>query len=269
MNRTTTFRTLTIGIGFFTLFSCEDIINIELHSVKPQIVIEGIVRMGALPTVRVSTTQDFNSINEYPSIKDAVVEIWDDAGNREILPFNVDSDKYVVTNAALIGGIRRKTYNLSVTCQGNKYLAESTMLPLVKIDSLTLSKLSVLDYPCPMIHFTSPIGMKEGGYKCTIYINDKVLTNDTFISVDYLAGKPIHLILPIFFEEEEDRRDTPIKQGDNITVEMQCLDANLYKFFWSLGRTNNRMANPVNNIKGGALGYFGAYSWTQKKVTVE
>ncbi|KAA6320510.1 hypothetical protein EZS27_029725, partial [termite gut metagenome] len=217
----------------------------------------------------VSATKDFNSINEYPSIKDAVVEIWDNVGNRQILPFNVDSDKYVATNLAL-RGVERKTYNLSVKYQGKEYLAESIMLPLVKIDSLTLSKLTLLDYPCPMIHFTSPIDMKKGGYKCTIYINDKVLTNDTFISADYLAGKPIHLILPIFFEEEEeDRKDTSIKQGDNITVEMQCLDADLYKFFWSLDRTNNRMSNPINNIKGGALGYFGAYSWTQKKVTVE
>jgi hypothetical protein len=267
MNRITKFCALTIVISLFTLFSCEDIINIELHSVKPQIVIEGIVRMKTLPTVRVSTTKDFNSINKYPSIKDALVEIWDDAGNREILPFNVDSDRYVATNFAL-RGIERRTYNLSVKYQGKEYLAESTMLPLVKMDSLTLSKLTLLDYPCPTIHFTNPIDMKKGGYKCTIYINDKTLTNDILISAEYMEGKSIHLILPIFFEEEE-RKNNPIKQGDSITVEMQCLDADLYKFFWSLDRTDNRMENPISNIKGGALGYFGAYSWTQKGVTVE
>ncbi|KAA6310233.1 hypothetical protein EZS27_032224 [termite gut metagenome] len=37
----------------------------------------------------------------------------------------------------------------------------------------------------------------------------------------------------------------------------------------TLNRVGNRMANPVNTIKGGALGYFGAYSWTRKTVTVE
>ncbi|KAA6337613.1 hypothetical protein EZS27_014312 [termite gut metagenome] len=267
MNRITKFRTLTIVTSLFILFSCEDIINIELHSVKPQIVIEGVVRMNTLPTVRVSATKDFNSINEYPSIKDAVVEIWDNVGNRQILPFNVDSDKYVATNFAL-RGIERKTYNLSVNYQGKEYLAESTMLPLVKIDSLTLSTLPLLNYPCPTIHFTSPIDMKKGGYKCTMYINNKTLTNDILISADYMEGKPVHQILPIFFEEEE-RKNNPIKQGDNIIVEMQCLDADLYKFFWSLDRTDNRMANPINNIKGGALGYFGVYSWTQKGITVE
>jgi hypothetical protein len=83
-----------------------------------------------------------------------------------------------------------------------------------------------------------------------------------------MESKSIHLIIPVF-RREGGSNDDPIKQGDEITVELQYLDEKLYTFFQTLDEVNNNTANPVTNIKGGALGYFGAFASEQKMITAE
>jgi hypothetical protein len=64
-----------------------------------------------------------------------------------------------------------------------------------------------------------------------------------------------------------------IQSGDTVTVHMFCINAFVYKYWYSLqtgggaGRGNMAApANPVTNIKGGALGYFSAHTVDQKTV---
>ncbi|KAA6324747.1 hypothetical protein EZS27_025958 [termite gut metagenome] len=266
MNKSILFHVLTISAYSFALCSCEDIIDIKLRSVDPKIVIEGSMYLDSLPIIRITTTKDFGDTNEYPPIKDAVVEIWDNAGNRETLLFDTYSEGYVATNPRL-KGVERRVYHLSVKYKEEEYRALSVMKPLVKLDSLTLSRIPLLDYPCPTIHFTTPTQKESGGYRCVTYINDKPRTNEMLISSDRIESKSIHLIIPVFRRNEEN--DDPIKQGDEITVELQCLDEELYNFFQTLERVDNNTANPVTNIKGGALGYFGAFASDRKTITVE
>ncbi|KAA6333207.1 hypothetical protein EZS27_018364 [termite gut metagenome] len=266
MNKSILFHILTIGVCSFVLYSCEDIIDIHLRSVDPKIVIEGGVYLDSLPTIRITTTKDFDDTNEYPPVKDAVVEIWDNAGNRETLLFDTDLEGYVATNPRL-KGVERQVYNLSVKYREKEYQALSVMPPLVRLDSLTLSRIPLLDYPCPTIHFTTSTQRESGGYRCVTRINDRLRTNEIFISSDRIENKSIHLIIPVFRRDEE--KEDPIKRGDEITVELQCLDEELYNFFQTLESVDNNTANPVTNIKGGALGYFGAFASERKMIKVE
>ncbi|KAA6330791.1 hypothetical protein EZS27_020537 [termite gut metagenome] len=266
MNQSIRFYILTTTVACScALCSCEDVININLHSVEPKIVIEGRIYIDSLPTVRITTTKDFSDTNEYPPIADAVVEIKDNTGNREILSFHTETGEYTAINPNL-KGIERREYSLSVAYQGKEYRALSVMPPLVELDSLTLSKVTLLDYPCPTIHFTNPPIRENGGYRCIVYINEKRRDNEMLISSERIENKSVHLIIPVFRRNEEN--DDPIHQGDSITVEMQCLDQELYNFFQTLDRRNNA-ANLATNIKGGALGYFGAFASERKTITVK
>ncbi|KAA6330640.1 hypothetical protein EZS27_020678, partial [termite gut metagenome] len=216
---------LTIITYSFVLYSCEDIIDINLRSVSPKIVIEGSVYLDSLPTIHITTTKDFNETNEYPLVKDAVVEIWDNVGNRETLLFKADIGRYVATNPRL-KGIERRVYHLSVKYKEEEYQASSVMKPLVRLDSLTLSRIPLLDYPCPTVHFTTPTQKENGGYRCVTHINDRLRNNEMLISSGHIENKLVHLIIPVFRRDKES--DDPIKQGDEITVELQCLDEELY-----------------------------------------
>ncbi len=57
---------------------------------------------------------------------------------------------------------------------------------------------------------------------------------------------------------------------------MMCIDAAVYKYWYSFltggasGDSNSASpANPVTNIKGGALGYFSAHTLQTKTVVVQ
>jgi hypothetical protein len=47
-----------------------------------------------------------------------------------------------------------------------------------------------------------------------------------------------------------------------VNIEMQCIDKNVYDYFFAIASViqgqSATPANPVNNISGGALGYFSA-----------
>lgn len=255
------YKYLFFLLPLFTV-SCEDIIDVELNSVPPKIVIEGNVALDSLATVKVSTTHDFSATGEYPIITSAVVKVWDNAGNSETLLPN--SKGLYVTSG--IRGVEGRTYNLSVNYDDKEYTATSTMPPLVAIDSLTLFDFPVLDYRTPMVHFTTPPGNINDYYKFYVYVNGERRANkyETY-STDLLDdGMEMHIRLSV--PRDPATNDDPVEKGDTLTVEMQCIDKDMHDYWDTLMMIENSLANPTTNIKGGALGYFGAYSYSQMSI---
>lgn len=261
-------KTVILLLSVCVLASCKDIVEVDLRSVEPKLVIEGTVRMDAPAEVFITKTKDFDDTNDYIPVIDARVVVADDAGNTEVLQPNA-TGKYVATT---ITGVERRTYHLSVTYDDVEYTSTSYMPPRVELDSLTLFKFPLRDYYDPMVHFVDPEGEENQYYRCVLSINGihPVLNDrlkDRLITTEYADGSIIRQ--PVFISFESDRDDDPIKQGDVVTVEMQCLDEGVYTYFFTLGNMENYAANPTSNIKGGALGYFGAYSYTAKDLVME
>ncbi|GHV18314.1 hypothetical protein FACS1894169_14830 [Bacteroidia bacterium] len=244
--------------------SCEKEIDVDLRSVPPRIQIEGIVKQNQLARVRVSHTLDFNDNSGYPFLKDAIVVISDNAGNTETLKQD-NSGWYVAEN---IKGVIGCTYNLSVKYEDKEYTSISKMPPLVKLDSLSMYKAPIMDYAIPMIHFTDPKGEINQYYRCLVFINGKQLpdVNELALSAQLMDGSPIHQFLPIFTNDED---VDPIKQGDDIRIELQCIDKGAYTFFYTLSRIEDSKNNPTSNITGGALGYFCAATVDEMTIIAE
>ncbi len=245
--------------------SCEDEIQVDLRTADPQLVIEGVIREGTTAEVLITQTKAFSDNTEYPPVANAIVTISDDAGNNEQLTYDA-SGKYIATT---IEGVQRRTYQLTVQHDGQTYTATTRMPPAVSLDSLTLFKFPMVDYWDPMIHFRDPVGEENQYYRFIIGINGKYPRfRERIITTEQMDGNVIHQPLFVRYEEESIEED-PIKKGDLITVEMRCLDRGTYKFFETLSRVEDSLANPTSNIKGGALGYFGAYSYTQMDIVAE
>lgn len=240
--------------------SCKKEIDVNLRSAEPNIVIEGVVKLDSLAQVRITFTKDFSSTNEYDLVKDAVVEISDDKGAKEVLI--PDSEGVYKTKA--MRGVERTTYNLLVKYNGKEYTATSKMPPLVKMDSLSLRKIPLFDFPSPVIHFQDPSHYDNEYYRVVVYVNEKRLDMDQKIfSTEFVKGQYINVDILLF---PKDNGDDPIAQGDNIMIEAQCVDKDTFTFFESLSRIENSLNNPTSNIKGGALGYFSAYSFSSKTI---
>lgn len=237
--------------------SCKDEIDVSLHSVAPRLVIEGVIRLGEPAKVKITKTKDFIGSNQYPTITDAAVTIRQGADAAENLIPN-EGGIYVSTD---IVGIQRNTYHLSVTYQGQEYTATSYLPPAVAIDSLTLWTFPIFDYPYPMVHFTDPQGEENQYYRFVISINGEYpQLREQLFSSEFMDGSVVHNSL--FVQYNDDRSADPVNQGDVIGIEMRCLDKGTYKFFETWSRMEESLANPTSNITGGALGYFGAYSFS-------
>ncbi|MBB4036746.1 hypothetical protein GGR21_002659 [Dysgonomonas hofstadii] len=253
--------TLTL---LFTISSCEKEIDVDLRSITPRIQIEGIVKQDQLATVRVSQTLDFNDNSGYPFLEGAIVRISDDAGNSETLLQN-STGWYVAEN---IKGEIGRTYTLSVTYEENEYTATSKIPPLVKLDSLTMYKAPIMDYAIPMIHYTDPKGEANQYYRALVYINGEQLPDmwEQVYSCEFTDGSPMHDPLAVFTNDND---NDPIKKGDEILIEFQCIDKGVYTFFDTLSKIEDKKTNPISNISGGALGYFCASTVDQMTIIAD
>lgn len=252
-----------IALLALTVFSsCEDVIDVDLRSVEPELVIEGNVREGEFAEVVITRTKDFDSPNDYPRITDAIVTLRDSEGVEETLLPDING----IYRGTLIRGTQNRTYFLTVAYDKVEYTSQAFMPPVVEMEPLTLMQLNLLDYPFPQVHFTDPVGEVNHYYRFLLYINGERFENKFWmISAEHIDGSDIHIAIPVF-SDDDDAEDDPILPNDELTVEMQCVDKDVYTFFKTLDDVDNALANPTTNIRGGALGYFSAYSHTRRSI---
>jgi len=227
-------------------------------------VIEGNVNDGPPPyQVKLSQTVNFSDPNLFPPVTGAVLRITDaTAGYTDSLIENVPG---TYTTRNLQQGIPGHLYQLFISSGGQTYTASSTMPMPVTLDSVTFYSSSIFGKTRTnaVVDFQDPMGLKNF-YTFTEFVNDRVVDR-TFDFSDRLSdGKYVHLQL---------FNDSTINPGDNVRIEMHCVDNPVWQYFNTLGqaRDNNSQsvtpANPLSNISNNALGYFSAQT-IQKKEAV-
>jgi hypothetical protein len=243
---------------FFSLMllvSCTKVINVNLNSTAPDIVIEGNVNDGPAPyNVKLTQTVNFSDPNFFPPVTGATVQITDvTAGYTDSLTENVPG---TYTTKNLAQGVSGHQYQLFVSSNGQTYTASSTMPLLVTLDSVSFYSSSVFGKTRTnaVANYQDPAGIANY-YTYTEFVNDQRVDR-TFVFSDRLSdGKYIHVQL---------FNDSTINPGDKVRVEMHCVDNPVWQYFNTLGQAkgNNSQsvtpANPVSNISNNALGYFSA-----------
>lgn len=258
------------SICLIVLSSCEKVIDIDLNSTDPQYVIEGYITNEARPAqVRITKTVNFSETNNFPTVSGATVTIKDDAGNTETLQ-EVQSGIY---ETKILRGATGRTYTLTVNHNGNTFISTSKMPELV-----TLLGIDMLESAfnrgnnkektyVAVPKYNDPAGIKN--YYRFIQVINGVLDSAFLVRNDNLSdGK--QTVQPVFSFGKD------IIKGDTLTLMMQCIDENVHDYFFSLNESSGNgpgggttPSNPVNNISGGALGYFSAHSVSTKTVIVK
>src|SRR6185312_7927452 len=129
---------LVIGFSLLAI-GCQKVINIDLNSASPAIVIIGNINDQPGPyTVTLSQTVNFSAPNTFPPINGAFVTIADNAGNIDTLVETIQGT-YITKR---IMGVAGRTYSLTVTANGQTYTASSTMPQVVKFDTLEIIKMA-------------------------------------------------------------------------------------------------------------------------------
>ncbi|HBX52576.1 MAG: hypothetical protein A2W98_10030 [Bacteroidetes bacterium GWF2_33_38] len=248
---------ITIAITFFVLIivfsSCQKVINLDLNSASPQIVIEGNVYDQSGPyLVKISQTVNFDESNVYSPVTGAIVEISDNDGNSEILT-EPSSGSYITS---ALQGVSGRTYTLTVISKGKTYTASSTMPNPVNIDSIYLEKNMFGNEKIVSVNFTDPVNISNyyhliefinNGRQTGFNVTDDNLNQGEIISYSFMSAGNV----------------SKLETGDNVTVWLESIDENVYEYFRTAGRDGGQSSspsNPTSNISNGALGYFNACS---------
>lgn len=263
MNRLKYYIFSSLLVCISALFiSCEKEIEVDLKSAEPRLVIEGLVKIDTLATVRITKTKDFTTDNNYPAVNGAVVTLSDDLGKSEVLKQNSDG---LYVSQTIVGEADR-TYFLHVEVEGGTYTAKSVMPEFVPIDSIKMYWIPSFGYPFPMITFQDPAGRADY-YRCRLFVNGKRNDKaDIALRSDDRDGAYFEQIIPFY---EQTNNNEKLEKGDVVLVELQCIDKEVHRYFDSLSDIDNSLTNPTTNIKGGALGYFSAYTSDHKQMVAD
>jgi len=243
-----------------SLSACKKIIQVDLNNAPSQLVVEGLVTNANTAQVSLTKSLKFSADNLFPTVSGAVVLITDNLGKTYTLAETTPGN---YTNSVLIG-VPGRTYNLSITTDGIKYLASSTMPQQVNFDTLLTENFIFFGKQIINIKpkYTDPLGFGNNyQFIETINhtINKRIFVWDDRLNDGGISTRPLI------------ETDSTINSGDTIQVEMRCIDKNIYRYFTALMDFQNNSATPANpdtNISGGCLGYFSAYTSQTKKVKV-
>lgn len=252
--------------------SCEKVIDIDLNSASPKVVIEGVINNNAGPyKVSLTKTTDYFNPQDYPLISGAEVIINDNLGNTETLT-EISAGKY---ETSTIQGIPGRKYTLQVKIDGELFTSTSEMPITTLIDSITSTEMP----------FMNPHGDNSNPqYRISCYFKDSIGVNEFFRIIAYKNKEKIRQ----FYLLDDKITDGvslgyggimgDIFLGDTVDIVLVKIDQKVFEFYNTLSniivggegtRDNGTPANPNTNISNGALGYFGALAIDKKTIIVK
>lgn len=244
---------LSIAALFF--LSCEKVIELDLKDADPVVVIDaGVSDFNGNQVARISRTYNFTEPNRFNGATGAKVVLTSDAGTT----WNYTEVGNGVYQSTRFRGRPGTTYTLNVTLDGKTYSASSKMPEKVLLDSLTFRQFNVFGSISSYIavNYNDPPGV-QNQYRNILSVKGKI--EDDSVNEDrFDDGNKVTNVL--FYELDD------LMSGDSVRVEFQCIDRNVYKYFYTMGQNSGEggppvaPSNPPSNFTNGALGVFSAYT---------
>ncbi len=263
----TTKTIFTIISLTFLLSSCEDIIDVELDSIKPRIVIEGVINdMDKQCQIKLSKTSDYFKPGELPVVTGASVTVINDHG----IATEFEESAPGTFTSQCLKGTENASYTLQVWAEEESYMANCTLPQKVHIDSLSFDipplLFDIQDGLMVTCYFQDP-GDVRNYYRMKAYKKGDELAGDQskfIFNDDFMDGNV--MIMPWELNS--------FHPMDTVVVELQNLDQATYDYYRTLfpilggGFGASNPANPETNISNDALGYFGAYTICRDTVVI-
>lgn len=247
----------------FLFSSCKDVIDLKLDQSPQNIVIEAnLTNRFESQLIKISLTKPFSDDNTIIPVRNAMVTIKEENGLTYTLKESLVSGVY---SSIPFKGKAGLIYTVQISANGKTYTAKSTLPQPVLLDSVTVTELAFFTskkkYIQVSYHDTPNLGNQ---YNYVLTINDKV-SNAYYVDTDrFNDGK--NVIKTIF------NADPELKKGDKVMIDFQCIEMNIYRYFYSISQISGNggpptaPSNPDSNFDNGALGYFSAH--TTQKVSI-
>lgn len=245
------------------LFSCEEVVVLDLEQSKPQLVIEGMLtNIDTTHFVKVSQSIQFYETGLNP-VLNATISV--EGGGEEYLyshnPMGIDSmNGYYYSDLSYAGSIG-EAYTLQVELNGVNYTAVDTMKFVTPIDSLSFK---VASDPSDEDKADGKI------YEAILYANEPQETEDyyqfQFLRDNMLIAYPdnIYVFSDVLLGPSLNGLPSPVlfREGELASVQIYSLSREQYIFYTDLANLLNSdggmfsppPANPRNTFTNNALG---------------
>lgn len=250
----------------FLFISCEKEIVLDLEPTESKLVIEGIITNDSnIQTIKITKSIDFYEPSNYPAVSGAIVRVTEN-GNSPITFTEVSPGIYQATNFT---GIPGRSYSLSVRIDNQDYFANSTMPQIVPFTAITFEE-NAFNPPGEETNyvvtpqFVDPSNV-ENFYRFNLIVNNIKDKGFFTLNDDLINGEENS------FGLRSTDEDNTIKLGSTATIEMFCIDENVYNYFYVLEQNSdsqNTPNNPQTNISRNVLGYFSAQNKQVRTVTI-
>nr|WP_121272239.1 DUF4249 domain-containing protein [Pedobacter schmidteae] len=247
------------------LFSgCEKVVDLKLDNAAPLLVIDGgISDQNENQIVKVSKTYSFTEPNKFNGISGAKVVLTRPNGST----VNYTEVSPGIYQTIKMRGVPGSKYTLDVTVEGKVYSAVSVMPLKVVLDSLTFKEFNFFGTKNTYIavNYKDPPAV-ENQYRYILTVKGKI-EDDKANEDRFNNGNKVSDV--IFYKLED------LLPGDSLNVEFQCIDRNVYRYFYSLGQITGNggppvaPANPVSNFSNGALGIFNAHTSSKRTAVIK
>jgi hypothetical protein len=258
---------ITFAVVLFS--SCEKIIELDLNSTNPVVVIEASINDEPGPyEVRVQSTVNYDAAGE-GWINNALCIMSDDAGNIDTL-ISAGAGKYFTQT---IQGLVGRNYTLRVQADGVEYVHSSFLNERVEIDTaiaeFTVSPFSQEEVVRVTSLFMEP-ATADDYYRMLFLVRGKPYIagySDFDLIDDVVSTDPV----PLFRGFQSDT----LYAGDTVDVELRHIDKKAYDYFTTLSELASGgfapqgiPENPLTSWSNGATGYFSAFAVGKKQVII-
>ena len=251
--------------------SCEEVVEIDLNSSSPTVVVEGNISAGSTASLHLSYTSDYFSNDQSPDITNAVVTIANSNGESEILKSAGDG-QYVGEKML---GEENTTYTISIDLGDKFFEGKSTILTPSSLVKLQFEE-ATFSRPGGGSHFGADADSLPE-YNIHIQFTDDLLQENYYMlrirQGDSINDFSSSLYQDKFYEDYGMISIVPMmynfKEGDMVNVKIYTIDFDTYNFYNQLSDVSGggmgmmmmgTPYNPSSNLGKNVLDYFAAWA---------
>lgn len=267
-------KTRLFGIGlllFAAIFGCEKVIDVPINEADRRIVVEAVLMdVVGESEILLSRTGSIYQDSNFEEISGALITVTDQNGVQTVfVEDSLTAGRYIHPNFVTMPN---SSYFLSINVEGEILTSETATFGTPLIDSITYEMNiggfgpgAEDDTSFLMFYNFVDDGSVANYYRVIPYVNG-VKDRDVYIvNDDFYNGQS--LTAPMFA--------TSPNLHDTVLVKLLSMDESVYEYFVTFsantqsGIFSSAPSNPVTNINGNAIGYFGAFTSDTISIIIE
>lgn len=239
------------------LTGCEKEITLDYHSVDEIPVIEAYLTQDS-SRVLITHTREMSDSALVKGIDGAFVTITSEQGESDTLSYRSDGCYY-----GNMKGVPGVNYTISVAWDGTTYQAQSTMQKTPRFTSFHFEWQEMLGIRFLVGVLTmQDIPDEENNFYCHIYRNGE---SYSWTLIEDMGCENREIITDLGFMSEEEAEDNKeedwdeiLYEGDEIRIEIQSIDKNVFDYLFSVYISESTSNNAIPFFDNNCLGFFSA-----------